>query len=332
MRVAFFSTKSYDTEFFNALKAPDRHEFTYFETQLNRQTVNLLGEGSYDAVCVFVNDKLLREVLADMAERGIRLVALRCTGFNNVDLEAAAEHDIKVVRVPAYFPYGVAEFAVAMILTLNRKTHKAYNRVRESNFSLERLIGFDLYGKTVGVIGTGKIGECFANIMLGFGCQVVATDPYPNEALLARGVEYVELPALLGASDIVSLHCPLMRSTQYLINRQTLSQMKRGAMLVNSSRGGLLDTTAVIDALRSRHLGYLAIDVYEQEENLFFEDLSENILDDEQITTLMSFPNVLVTAHQSFFTREAMREITLTTIGNLDAFEEGGELEHSLFS
>jgi D-lactate dehydrogenase len=243
-----------------------------------------------------------------------------------VDLEVAKEYGIEVVRVPAYSPYAVAEHAVALILTLNRKIHKAYNRVRDSNFSLEKLVGFDLHGKTVGVIGTGKIGVIFCQIMQGFGCRVLAFDLYPNESLIQKGVEYKSLDDLLISSDIISLHCPLTSETHHIINEQSLAKMKKGAMLVNTSRGALIDTTAVLSALKYRQLGYLAIDVYEQEEALFFQDLSGEILDDEEITRLLTFPNVLITAHQSFFTNEALDQIATTTLNNIKAFENKEDL------
>jgi D-lactate dehydrogenase len=284
MKIAFFSTKSYDIEYFERFNDTFQHEFQFFETRLNEKTVNLID--TQEAVCVFVNDDLNEKTIAELHKKGIKLIALRCAGFNNVDLNAAKAHGIKIVRVPAYSPYAVAEHAVALILTLNRKTHKAYNRVRDSNFSLERLVGFDLHGKTVGVIGTGKIGAIFCQIMQGFGCRVLAFDPFPDAELIAKGIEYQALDNLFAASDIISLHCPLTPQTHHIIDAEVLEKMKKGAMLVNTSRGALVDTTAVISALKYRHLGYLAIDVYEQEEALFFQDLSGEILDDEEISAL----------------------------------------------
>jgi D-lactate dehydrogenase len=253
------------------------------------------------------------------------VIALRCAGFNNVDLKAAQEAGIKVVRVPAYSPEAVAEHALALILTLNRKTHKAYNRVREGNFSLERLTGFNLTGKTVGVIGTGRIGAAFSSMMKGMGCRVLAYDKFPDEKLIHQGLAYVNLEKLLSDSDIISLHCPLTPETAYLINRQTLSMMKTGVMLINTSRGALIHTDDVIDSLKKRQVGYLGIDVYEQEEKLFFRDLSEQILEDDHIARLMTFPNVLITAHQAFFTREALTQIARTTLANLEAVQSGSE-------
>jgi D-lactate dehydrogenase len=328
MKIAFFSTKSYDIEYFERFNDTFQHEFQFFETRLNEKTVNLID--TQEAVCVFVNDDLNEKTIAELHTKGIKLIALRCAGFNNVDLNAAKAHGIKIVRVPAYSPYAVAEHAVALILTLNRKTHKAYNRVRDSNFSLERLVGFDLHGKTVGVIGTGKIGAIFCQIMQGFGCRVLAFDPFPDAELIAKGIEYQALDNLFAASDIISLHCPLTPQTHHIIDAEVLEKMKKGAMLVNTSRGALVDTTAVISALKYRHLGYLAIDVYEQEEALFFQDLSGEILDDEEISRLLTFPNVLITAHQSFFTNEALEQIATTTLQNVSDFENEKPLVNGL--
>jgi D-lactate dehydrogenase len=328
MKIAFFSAKSYDIEYFERFNATFQHEFQFFETRLNEKTVNLID--TQEAVCVFVNDDLNEKTIVELHKKGIKLIALRCAGFNNVDLNAAKAHGIKIVRVPTYSPYAVAEHGVALILTLNRKTHKAYNRVRDSNFSLEKLVGFDLHGKTIGVIGTGKIGAIFCQIMQGFGCRVLAFDPFPNAELIAKGVEYQALDDLFAASDIISLHCPLTPQTHHIIDAKALKKMKKGAMLVNTSRGALVDTTAVISALRDRHLGYLAIDVYEQEEELFFQDLSGEILDDEEISHLLTFPNVLITAHQSFFTNEALEQIATITLQNVSDFESGKPLVNAL--
>lgn len=319
MKIAFFSTKSYDREFFD--RYVSTHEIIYFEAPLNIQTVNLAA--GCNAVCVFVNDKLDKGVIRELKTQGVKLIALRCAGFNNVDLIAAKENAIKVVRVPAYSPHAVAEHAVALIMTLNRKTHKAFNRVREGNFSLERLTGFDLYGKTVGVIGTGKIGQGFCDIMLGFGCKVLAFDLLAHRPTEAKGVQYVPLIDLFNEADIISLHCPLNEQTAHIINKQTLAMMKDGVMLINTSRGGLIDTAAVIDALKTGHIGYLGLDVYEQEEKLFFNDLSESIIQDEIIMQLISFPNVLITSHQGFFTEEALTQIAMITLKNIDDFEAG---------
>lgn len=327
MKIAVFSTKSYDKEYFDKYNQ-GQHELTYLKTSLDTKTVQLCT--GFDAVCVFVNDDLSAPVLQQLSSLGIRLIALRCAGFNNVDLDAAASEGIKVVRVPAYSPMAVAEHAVALILTLNRKTHKAYNRVRENNFSLERLTGFDLYGKTVGVIGTGKIGIAFANIMKGFGCKIIAFDKYPSEELRQRGVKYTDLNELLTQSDIISLHCPLNSETHHLIDKVALSQMKKGVMLINTSRGALIKTKHVVKALKSGKLGYLGIDVYEQEEDLFFKDLSEKVIQDDLISRLSSFPNVLITAHQGFLTQEALKEIASTTLENISAFESGATLTNEV--
>ncbi len=327
MNVTFFSTQSYDRDYFERLNTAN-HQLRFLETPLNEQTAQL-AFGS-EAVCIFVNDRCNAGVIKTLKEKGIRLIALRCAGFNNVDLAAAKTHGLKVVRVPAYSPHAVAEHAVALMLTLNRKTHKAFNRVREGNFSLERLTGFDLHGKTVGVVGTGKIGSVFAQIMLGFGCRVLAYDVFENQELTAKGARYVPLEELLSSSEIVSLHCPLNDQTRHLINAESLKKMKHGAMLINTGRGALIDTKAVVAALKSGHLGHLGIDVYEQEENLFFQDHSETIIQDELILRLMSFPNVLITAHQAFFTDEALSEIARVTLQNISDFETGKFLENEV--
>jgi len=328
MKVALFSTHSYDKEYFENNNVNKIHSFTYFETSLDEFTTNLTF--GFEAVCVFVNDRLNRKTIEQLHQNGIKIIALRCAGFNNVDIEAANEMNIKVVRVPSYSPNAVAEHAVALILTLNRKTHKAFNRVRENNFSLERLMGFDLYEKTVGVIGTGKIGAIFCKIMLGFGCNVVAYDVQKSEELIKQGVRYSSLDDLLATSDIVSLHCPLIPQTLHNLNRISLDKMKKGSMLINTSRGGLINTKDVIKALKKGRLGYLGIDVYEQEGDLFFKDLSESIIQDDDILRLMSFPNVLITAHQGFFTKEALTQISMTTLNNLTSFENGETLSNEV--
>lgn len=321
MKVAVFSAQPYDEEYLDEANLAGRHELIYFEHSLKPQSAQIAA--GFDSVCAFVNDKLNRETIESLRSYGIGFIALRCAGFNNVDLEAAAESGIRIARVPAYSPHAVAEHAVALILTLNRKTHKAYNRVREGNFSLERLTGFDLYGKTTGVVGTGKIGATFARIMLGFGCRILAFDKFPSPELEADGVKYVSLEELYASSDIISLHCPLTPETHKMINNDTINMMKEGVMLINTSRGKLISSSAIIKGLRNRKIGYLGIDVYAQEENLFFKDLSEIVIEDETIGTLMTFPNVLITAHQAFFTREAMEEIARITLSNLDDFEDG---------
>ena len=327
MTVAVFSTKPHDREYLDAFNNK-QHTLTYFDSALNADTTNLTV--GFDAVCVFVNDKIDAPTIEKLARNGIKIIALRCTGFNNVDIKAAKSHEIKVVRVPAYSPEAVAEHAVALILTLNRKTHKAYNRVRESNFSLEKLVGFNLYGKTVGVVGTGKIGAAFCKIMLGFGCKVIAFDIVKSDSLVKKGVDYQSLSNVLAHSDIISLHCPLTPETTHLINATTLSTMKKGVMLINTSRGGLIDTAAVIDALKTAQLGYLGIDVYEQEAQLFFKDLSESLIQDDLIQRLLTFHNVLITPHQGFFTKEALEQIATTTLKNLTDFEQKLPLKNEI--
>jgi D-lactate dehydrogenase len=324
MKITFFSTQPYDKKFFEEHNRYFGFDITFLEIQLNEQTAPL-AEGA-EAVCAFVNDRIDAGTIEQFAAFGIRIIALRCAGFNNVDLEAAAKHKIKIVRVPAYSPHAVAEHAVTMIMTLNRKTHKAYNRIREQNFSLNGLLGFDLYGKTVGVIGTGNIGQVFCTIMKGFGCRVVAYDVKENEELKKAGIEYLPLQDVLALSHIVSLHCPLNNQTKYIINEDTLNRMKNGVMLINTSRGGLIDTRTVVKGLKSGKIGSLGIDVYEQEEKLFFRDLSDAIIEDDLIARLSSFPNVLITAHQGFFTFEALTQIAGTTLSNLKAYLEKREL------
>ena len=319
MKIAFFSSKMYDREFFDRYNT--RHEIIYFDAPLNEQTVNLARD--CEVICAFVNDKITATVIAALKANGVRLIALRSAGFNNTDIAAAKAYHIPVVRVPAYSPHAVAEHALALILTLNRKTHKAYNRVREGNFSLERLMGFDLFGKTVGVIGTGKIGQIFCTIMLGIGCKVLAFDVIANKDLEAAGVEYLPLIDIFQQSDIISLHCPLTEQTRHIIDQNSIAMMKQGVMLINTSRGGLVNTPAAIEGLKTGRIGYLGLDVYEQEEKLFFNDLSENVIEDDDIMRLLSFPNVLITSHQGFFTQEALAEIAKTTLANIDAFEAG---------
>lgn len=328
MRVAVFSSKQYDRESLTRANGAFGHELHFFEAVLNLQTCSLAENA--EAVCVFVHDQIDARLLRCLAGRGVKVVALRCAGFNNVDLPAAREVGIEVVRVPAYSPYAVAEHAVAMMLTLNRHTHRAYNRVREGNFALNGLLGFDMNGKTVGIVGTGRIGTVLARIMLGFGCAVLAYDLYPNDECKTLGVRYVALDELLPQSDIISLHCPLSEETRHLIDSKAIGKMKRGAMLINTGRGALIDTSAVIAALKSSHIGALGLDVYEQEENLFFEDHSDEIIQDDILERLMTFPNVLVTAHQGFFTREAIDAIAQTTLNNLKQVEAGESCPNQL--
>ncbi|MBP1838200.1 2-hydroxyacid dehydrogenase [Formosa algae] len=327
MKVAFFSTKSYDITSFEKHNT-GAHDIIFYESTLNTKTAKLTQ--GCDAVCAFVNDHLHERTIKLLSEYGVKLIAMRCAGFNNVDLKAAKAANIKVVRVPAYSPMAVAEHATALIMTLNRKTHKAYNRVRDGNFSLERLTGFDMYGKTVGVIGTGKIGQYFSKIMLGFGCKIIAYDLYPNEELKALGVTYLSLDELLKSSNIISLHCPLTEDTHHLINEAAFSKMKKGTMLINTSRGGLINTIDAVEALKNQTLEYFGIDVYEQEEKLFFRDLSENIIMDDVISRLISFPNVIITSHQGFLTHEALDKIAEVTLGNLLAYQNEESLENEV--
>lgn len=328
MKIALYSSKSYDQDYFERENKSFNYEITYYEGSLKPSSVKLaIG---YEVVCAFVNDRLNRETLTNLHEIGVKLIVLRCAGFNNIDLQAADELSIKIMRVPAYSPFAVAEHAVALILSLNRKIHKAFNRVRDNNFSLERLEGFDLNGKTVGVIGTGKIGSVFATIMSGFGCKILAYDINKNPQLIDKGIEYTDLPVFFMNSDIISLHCPLNPSTTQLINKNSIGMMKKGAMLINTSRGKLINTQDVLEALKNRHLGYLGIDVYAEEEKIFFKNLSERIIDDELIARLMTFPNVLITAHQGFMTHEALEQIARTTLKNIKDFFEGIKSENEV--
>lgn len=325
MKIAVFSTRPYDRQSLDDANARHGHTLTYFDAHLNRNTVGL-AEGC-DAVCPFVNDDVTGPVIERLAAMGVRLLTLRSAGYNHVDLRAAEANGVTVARVPAYSPYAVAEHAVGLLLTLNRSLHRAYNRTREANFSLNGLLGYDLHGKTVGVVGTGKIGTVFCRIMKGFGCNVIAFDPNPRSEVTDLGVEYVELSTLLHRSDIIALHVPLTPDTHHLIDEAALAQMKDGVVLINTSRGGLVDTRAVIAALKAGKLGSLGLDVYEEEADLFFEDLSGTVLQDDVFARLLTFPNVLITGHQGFFTREALSNIAETTLANASAFEAGsGEI------
>ncbi|MBA0884361.1 2-hydroxyacid dehydrogenase [Flavobacterium undicola] len=325
-KVAFFSTQVYDKVFFEKYNIDFGYQLDFFDTQLNEKTVKLIS--NTDVVCVFVNDVVNEAVIKQLAERKVRIIALRCAGFNNVNLEAAKKYNLKVCRVPAYSPEAVAEHAIAMILTLNRKTHKAYNRVREQNFSLNGLLGFDLHGKTVGIIGTGNIGKAFAKIVTGFGCKVLAFDIVTDSEMEKDGVTFVSLETIFKESDIISLHCPLNEKTKHLIDKKSLSMMKEHVMIINTSRGGLIETACVIEGLKEGKIGYLGIDVYDQEEKLFFTDHSEDIIQDDAIQRLMSFPNVLVTAHQAFFTNEALTQIALVTFNNIESLLAQNDIDN----
>jgi D-lactate dehydrogenase len=328
MTLAVFSTNSYDREFLDAANAPAPMPIVYHEARLTSATASL-AEGA-SAVCVFVNDVLDAACIAALARVGVRLVALRCAGFNNVDLEAAHAHDVTVARVPAYSPAAVAEHTIGLILTLNRNIHRAHARVREGNFSLSGLMGFNLEGRTVGVVGAGKIGENVVRILTGFGCRVLVLDPHPNPACEALGARFVTRDELLVQSDVVTLHCPLTPQTRHLIDEAAIARLKPGAMIVNTSRGGVIDTRAVIKGLKSGRIGSLALDVYEEEGDIFFRDLSDVVLQDDVFARLLTFPNVLITAHQAFFTHEAMTEIAQTTLANVRNFQTSGAPLHAV--
>lgn len=328
MKVAVFSTKYYEREYLNKFNTGGKHQLTYFDNALTTDTINLtIG---FDAVCVLLTDKIDEAIVDKLSANSIQLIDLRSAGYDNVDIAAATKRNIKVMRVPAYSPHAIAEHAVALILTLDRKTHKAYNRVRENNFTLNNLMGFNLSGKTVGVVGTGKIGRAFCNIMLGFGCKVIAYDIKESAAMIEKGIEYKNFDNLLQVSDIISIHCPLTEQTHHLFNNIAFAKMKVGAMLINTSRGAVIKTSHAVEALKRRQLGYLGIDVYEGEENLFFKDLSQTIVEDDLIERLMSFNNVLITPHQAFFTKEAVEQIAITTLQNFTDFEKGIPLENEV--
>jgi len=328
MKVAVFSTKSYDRQFLVAANRAAGHDLVFLDAHLNELTAAAV-DGA-EAVCIFVNDDAGAGVLAALDRRGVRLVALRSAGFNHVDLVRARELGITIARVPEYSPHAVAEHTVALILALNRRIHRAYARVREGNFALDGLMGFDLNGKTVGVIGTGKIGLLVMRIMRGFGCEILAHDPWPSPAAEALGACYVPLPELLAGSDIVTLHCPLTPETRHLIDAGAIAGMRKGAMLVNTSRGAVIDTRAVIHGLKSGRIGSLALDVYEEEGDLFFENLSDEVIKDDVFARLLTFPNVLITGHQAFFTVEALTAIAETTVANITAFEDTGRALHEI--
>jgi len=321
MRVAVFSTKAYTRSYFALANGEGRHELLFLEPKLAFETAALAA--GYPAVCIFVNDRADAAVLETLHVGGTRTIALRCAGYNNVELAAAQRLGMTVLRVPAYSPFSVAEHTVALMLALNRRLHRAYNRVREGNFALDDLVGFELRRRTVGVIGTGRIGAALVDILAGFGCRILAYDLEPNDAVRGRGAEYVPLSALLHTADIVSLHCPLTPATHHLIDAAAVEGMKPGVMLINTSRGALVDTPAVIEGLKSRRIGALGLDVYEEEDELFFEDLSGQILQDDIFARLLTFPNVIITGHQAFLTEEALRAIAETTLRNLTDVEEG---------
>jgi D-lactate dehydrogenase len=328
LRVAVFSTKSYDRQFFDVANERYGHELVYFEPSLDENTTPLAV--GFEAVCAFVHDRVDRPVLEQLAGGGTGLVALRSAGFNNVDLEAADELGVRVVRVPAYSPYAVAEHTVGLILALDRGIHRAHNRVRDGNFALNGLLGFELHGRTVGIVGTGAIGATVARILNGFGCVLLAHDVHENPDCVELGVRYVSLDELLAASDVITLHCPLTRDTCRLINAEALAKVKPGVMLINTSRGALIDTSAVVEALKDGRVGSLGLDVYEEEDDLFFEDLSNVVIQDDVFMRLLTFPNVIVTAHQAYFTSEALSNIAETTLANISAFERSEQLDNEV--
>jgi D-lactate dehydrogenase len=330
MKIAVFSSKKYDREFLQAANQKCNYELQFFEPRLEAKTAPL-SQG-FDVACAFVNDKLDHPTLEILARNRIKIIALRCAGFNNVDLQAAKELNLPVVRVPAYSPYAVAEHTIALILSLNRKIHRAFYRVREGNFALDGLLGFDLNDCTVGIIGTGKIGQIVSKILHGFGCKIIAYDLYPNSELIDRGVEYLSLHELAANADIITLHCPLTPENQHLIDVELIAKMKTGVMLINTSRGGLIDTKAAIDGLKSQKIGYLALDVYEGEESLFFEDRSDSIIQDDIFERLLTFPNVIITGHQAFFTRNALQNIAETTLANIQQIQQGNPCSNQINS
>lgn len=328
MKVAFFDTHGFERDIFQKANKRFHHQIAFFETRLTDQAVNLAS--GYPCVCAFVNDRLDNKTLRALSAGGTRLIALRSAGFNHVDLASAQALGLRIVRVPEYSPHAVAEHAVALILSLNRKIHRAYNRVREGNFSLDGLVGFDLNKKTVGIIGTGRIGSVLAKILKGFECHVIAYDSVQNPKLIEMGVQYVALDELLRKADIISLHVPLTPKTRHLIDEKALALIKPGVMLINTGRGALIDTHALIKSLKSGHIGYAGLDVYEEEEGLFFEDLSEQILQDDQLARLLTFPNVLLTSHQAFLTEEALGNIAQVTLQNILEFENGNDLKNEV--
>lgn len=327
-KIAFFDAKPYDKKSFLEINKAFGFDITYFETHLNAQTT-VLG-GNFDGVCAFVNDTIDRAVIEQLVAHGVKIIGLRCAGYNNVDFKAAY-NKIRVMHVPSYSPYAVAEHAAALMLSLNRKIHKAYCRTRDGNFSINGLLGFDMHGKTAGVIGTGKIGRCLIAILKGFGMNVLAFDAYPDEAYAkGAGISYVSLEDIYSRSDIISLHCPLNKDTERMIDTKSLRKMKKGVMIINTSRGKLIDTRALIGGLKSGHIGAAGLDVYEEETEYFFEDKSAEPITDDTLARLMTFPNVLITSHQAFFTQEALQNIARTTLGNFKEFFDGGYLKNEI--
>lgn len=328
IKILFFDTKPYDEEFFNIANARFGYEIKYLKSHLNHDTVGFVK--GFPVVCAFVNDVLDKNIVAALADNGAKLVAMRCAGYNNVDLNAAYKK-LPVVRVPGYSPYAVAEHALALMMTLNRKTHKAYSRTRDGNFSIVGLLGFDMVNKTAGIVGTGKIGRCLIDILVGMGMKVLAYDKMPDEQLVReKGVRYVTLDEIYAQSDVISLHCPLTSETEYMINEASLAGMKKGVMIINTGRGKLIKTEALIDALKEGRVGAAGLDVYEEESEYFFEDFSSSFIRDDLLARLLTFPNVLVTSHQGFFTREALTNIADITLGNIQDFFNGGYLPNEI--
>lgn len=331
MKIAIFDSHKFEIPFFNEINRDYHHELNFIESRLHAETVSLAGNAT--CICPFVNDKLDAEVLKKLKNQGVKMIALRSAGYNHVDLKTARELGLRVVHVPEYSPYSVAEHAVGLILTLNRKLHRAYNRVREDNFSLDGLVGFDLHQKTVGVIGTGRIGKIFAKIMSGFGTQVLLYDLYPDQEFAESiGAKYVKLDTLFRDSKIISLHIPLTPETKYIINENSLAMMQEQVMIINTGRGKLIDTKALMRALKKGKIGSAGLDVYEEEEGIFFEDLSEKGISDDCLARLLTFPNVFITAHQAFLTKEALHNIVETTLSNISRFEQGKQLNHELIN
>jgi len=319
MKIVFFNTKQYDKDYFNIANSTGKHDLVFLEAKLSFDTALLTQRA--EVICVFVNDAVDAKILSRLSEQGVKLIALRCAGFNNVDLEAAAKYGIRIVRVPAYSPNAVAEYTVGLMLSLNRKIHRAYCQVREGNFSLNGLLGFDMAGKTAGIIGTGRIGALVVRTLCAMRMNVVVYDPVINQGCVNDGARYVDIDTLLQESDVISLHCPLSADTHHIIDTKAIDKMKKGVMLINTSRGAVIDTSAVITALKSGKIGMLGLDVYEQEENLFFEDHSYEVITDDVFERLLTFPNTLITAHQGFFTTDAMLNIAKTTLENITQYE-----------
>jgi D-lactate dehydrogenase len=327
-KIAFFDAKPYDRKSFDQANKEFGFDITYFDAHLNAQTAGL--SGNFDGICIFVNDSIDATVINRLVKHGVQIIGLRCAGYNNIDFKTAYGK-IHVVRVPAYSPYAVAEHAAALILSLNRKTYKAYHRIRDGNFSINGLLGFDLYGKTAGVVGTGNIGKCLISILKGFGMDILAFDPYPDETYAEEtGITYASLETIYKEANIISLHCPLSKETEHMINAESIEKMRTGVMLINTSRGKLVDTHALIDGLKSGRIGSAGLDVYEEESEYFFEDKSLELITDDMLARLLTFPNVLMTSHQAFFTAEALHNIALTTLNNFKDFFEGGHLKNEI--